>query len=61
MNLPPLDFNGSWRKDMEQQQRIKSLAAETHEERRAAIVMVAQLREWQARESTASEAQGQGA
>jgi len=46
MSSPDLDFNGPWRDDMLQQQRIKFLAAETHEERRAAAELSGMLREW---------------
>lgn len=48
-DLAPFDFNGPWRDELLQQQRIAFLAAETHEERRAAAELNGRIREWKER------------
>jgi hypothetical protein len=52
----PLDFNGSWRDDLLQQQRVRFLAAETQTEQRAAADLILQLREWKQRRASLDEA-----
>lgn len=44
-----LDFYGTWRDDLLQQQRIAFLAAESHDERRAAADLSGRLIEWKER------------
>lgn len=46
MNAPDLDFDGSWRDDLMQQQRAKFAAAETHDEQRAAADLIVQIAQW---------------
>lgn len=53
-DLAPLDFNGTWRDDMLHQKKIEFVAAQTHDERRAAAELSGRLREWKERAEKAA-------